>query len=112
MINHFFCNYLIINIHSTSCQSLVTVAATVFLSCPLERAPASSSSRACVSDFCFYIVNTNIFLSLDLNNSVSFYCRAFEQKSFKSTSQANQTVEAIFENVLVRSQGSEEYILL
>ena len=49
----FQCNYLIINMPRTSCQSLVTVAATVFLQGHFDPAHASISCRASSHEFCF-----------------------------------------------------------
>ena len=47
----FFGIYVMINIDSTCCQSLVTVAATIFLKGNFEQSQSSSSSGAAVLIF-------------------------------------------------------------
>ena len=82
---------MLINIDSTTCQSLAIVAATVFL----HVVQVQLGFRFLL------LVRTIVFLRLDLNNSIdrSVFCEEDSNKNhLKALSHADQTVDDIFEN--------------
>ena len=107
-IIYIFCIYLIMNIHSTCCQSLVTVSSNRLLVSHFEMVHKYQVERAGSN---LASLNTHVFLRLEDYDSVRFYCRTFKQKSFESSfARLSSNCGRFLKIFLVWTLASKEYV--